>query len=281
MYKLFEIAKKVVARRKTLPVLSYLETHLTDHCNLNCKACNHFCPISEQSFNDINEFSNDLNTISKLFNVKKLRLLGGEPLLHPAINDFMKRARKILPNCDIRIVSNGLLIKTMDNNFWQCCRDNNITIDLSQYPIIENFDEIVKFIKLKNCSVGHINEISEFWVSLNPAGNSAMLETFQNCECFRDCVTLYKGKIYKCPIGAYIYKFNNFYAESIPEEIGIDVEKSSAEEILNYLQTPMETCKFCFMPANKWDKCRWEISRRDKYECFNLKSFNIEEKSCK
>ena len=280
VYKLKEIVKKISDRGKKLPVLNYLETHLTDHCNLNCKACNHFCPISEKKFNNINVFSEDLNTISRLFNIKKLRLLGGEPLLHPEIKDFIKSARKILPDCDIRIVSNGTLIKTMTDDFWECCRDNNITFDLSKYPIVKNFDEIIRVIKLQNVNVGHINEISEFWVSLNPAGDSDMLETFQSCECFRDCVTLYNGKIYKCPIGAYIYKFNNYYRESIPEETGVDINKSTAENILNYLDTPMETCKFCFMPANKWDKCKWSLSKKDKYECFNVKYGGFDRKLC-
>ena len=279
MNKLYKFVKSKFLFTKKLPDLNYLETHLTDHCNLNCKACNHFCPISEPDFNNIEVFSNDLAVISKLFNVKKLRLLGGEPLLHPEIKEFVKKARQFLPNCDLRIVTNGLLVKSMDEVFWECCRDNNVTIDLSKYPIVKNFDEIITTIKLQNVNVGHINEISEFWVSLNPRGDSDISNTFQNCECFRECVTLYKGKIYKCPIGAYVFKYNNFYGESIPEETGIDIKKSTAQHIINYLNTPMETCRFCYMPAARWDRCQWDFSRKEKYECFNVKNLSFEGKS--
>ena len=29
------------------------EVHLVDHCNLNCKGCSHFSPVSEKKFVDV------------------------------------------------------------------------------------------------------------------------------------------------------------------------------------------------------------------------------------
>jgi len=69
-----------------LPNLEYLIVH---HCNLNCKGCNKFSPISEEYFADIVEFKKDIIKISELFNIQEFKILGGEPLLHPKLNKFI------------------------------------------------------------------------------------------------------------------------------------------------------------------------------------------------
>ncbi len=250
------------------PVLPYLETHLTDHCNLNCKACNHFCPISEEKYWDVEQFECSLKEIATKFTIEKLRLLGGEPLLHPDVIKFIKKSREILPKTDIRIVSNGILIKTMPDEFWTECKNNNITIDISQYPPMqEKIPCIIEYIEQKGCKVGFINPISKFWLTLNKDGSSDIKQAFDDCQEFRNCLTLYNQKIYKCPIGAYIHKYNNHFQESIPEEPGISTEKT-AKEIVNYINVPMETCRYCSMPENKWDNCYWEVSKKEKDEWF-------------
>lgn len=260
---------KSILKLNKKPILPYLETHLTDHCNLNCRACNHFCPISEEIYWDVNQFETNLKILESKFSIQKLRLLGGEPLLHPEIIKFITISRTTLPNTDIRIVSNGALIKSMKSDFWEACKKYNITIDISKYPPLnENFDNITKCVTDNHCKVGFINPISKFWISLNQDGSSNAKETFENCTAFRDCVTLYKNKIYKCPIGAYIYKYNKYYNEQIAEENGIDIENHSAEEILNYLNTPMPTCSFCEMPSEKWQLCDWAVSKKEKEEWF-------------
>jgi len=41
----------------------YVETHLVEHCNINCKYCDHFSCIAEEKFADINVFTRDLQRI--------------------------------------------------------------------------------------------------------------------------------------------------------------------------------------------------------------------------
>lgn len=50
------------------PYLVHLETHVCDHCNLNCKACNNFSPfVKEPSYADIGQFESDLKRLAELF----------------------------------------------------------------------------------------------------------------------------------------------------------------------------------------------------------------------
>ena len=68
------------------PELSYLELHLTDHCNLNCKGCGHFSPLASPHYADFQQYEEDLRRLRQLFrNIRRIRLMGGEPLLRPEV----------------------------------------------------------------------------------------------------------------------------------------------------------------------------------------------------
>lgn len=45
--------------------LPYVETHLVDHCNLNCRGCTHFCPVSPEIFIDVEDFKKNMFELSK------------------------------------------------------------------------------------------------------------------------------------------------------------------------------------------------------------------------
>jgi ABC-2 type transport system ATP-binding protein len=73
------------------------EIHLTDKCNLNCAGCLHFSSLCDEAdFLDISEYEKDLQRISQLTEGKiaDIRILGGEPLLHPEVNVFLELTRK-------------------------------------------------------------------------------------------------------------------------------------------------------------------------------------------
>lgn len=42
--------------------------------------------------------------------VHTIRLMGGEPLLHPHVIDFCTTTRKLFPTSEIVLVSNGILL---------------------------------------------------------------------------------------------------------------------------------------------------------------------------
>ncbi|MDR1523474.1 MAG: 4Fe-4S cluster-binding domain-containing protein [Endomicrobium sp.] len=73
-------------KRKTLK----FEVHITDHCNLNCKSCSHFSPLSKEYYLDLAQFKNDCQRLALLSNgkVEDVNFLGGEPLLHSNLCEF-------------------------------------------------------------------------------------------------------------------------------------------------------------------------------------------------
>ena len=93
-------------------MLEKIDIHITDHCNLNCKGCTHFSPLSEEFYLNIDNFRTDLARLAALTGAQlgQIFLLGGEPLLHPHLTDFFPIARDLFPNTQIIIITNGILL---------------------------------------------------------------------------------------------------------------------------------------------------------------------------
>lgn len=111
-----------------------IEVNIVDHCNLNCYGCTHFSTIAPKNFIDINSFINDLKELSSKINLQRFRILGGEPLLHPDIILFVKESRKFLKNTTICLVTNGMLLPKMSEEFWKTLRENEVQLDITKYP---------------------------------------------------------------------------------------------------------------------------------------------------
>lgn len=141
----------VVSRLVPQPTLAF-SVHLTEHCNLNCKACAHFAPlVKNEGFTDIGEFTKDMERLSELSHgeMRYIDLLGGEPLLHPDIAAFLTVTRKCFPVGAVRLITNGLLLKKMKQDFWDAVAENRITIVISKYLETVDYDELIALIREK------------------------------------------------------------------------------------------------------------------------------------
>jgi molybdenum cofactor biosynthesis enzyme MoaA len=121
--------ERILKALRLKPFLRYVEVHLVDHCNLNCGGCSHFSPIAREWFADVDQYEKDMHRLAELFrNVNTVRLMGGEPLLHPQIESFVTITRHYLPKADVRVVTNGLLLPAMQEPFWEICRSNSVVL---------------------------------------------------------------------------------------------------------------------------------------------------------
>lgn len=118
-------------------MLEKIDIHLTDHCNLNCKGCTHFSPLSEEFYLKIEDFNKDITRMAQLSKgrIKFIFLLGGEPLLHPSVTEFFSIARELFPKTRIVIITNGILLNKQENSFWQACKDSDIELWVSDYSL--------------------------------------------------------------------------------------------------------------------------------------------------
>lgn len=243
------------------PVLRYLETHLTDHCNFSCKGCGHFSPIAEPWFADPETFTADIVRLAVLFsNIYTIRLLGGEPLLHRSINRFSEVARKHFPHARVCIVTNGVLLPKMADEFWQTCAENRIRIQVSVYPSLQNVEKLPALSE-KHGVVLQLSNVTRFLAFMNPKGDSDPAEAMKVCRRHFYCPLLRDGKIYLCPFSAQARHYNARFGANIPDAGSIDIHSSerSGDDILRFLKQPVETCRFCACSYRNFD---WNVTTK-------------------
>ncbi len=248
---------------KEKPVLNYMEVQVVDSCNLKCNYCSHFCYLIDKTILiNVEDIKKDFEVLSKKVNIKTIRLLGGEPLLHPHINEFMEVTRYYFPTSTIKLVTNGLLLKYKDKAFWNVYKENKIKIDISYYYKFKNYlNEIKDILKANGVEdTSKIEKIGIFYDLFNEEGNSNVEKAFKTCTRKR-CPCLWNHKLYICPdcFRYYYNKKNNTNIELPPY---IDIYKYSGEKIYKILSSkkPPEACKYCkeiFVPKI-WEQYKKE-----------------------
>jgi MoaA/NifB/PqqE/SkfB family radical SAM enzyme len=249
------------------------ETHIVEHCNLNCSSCCHFSPLAKEEYLDIKVFEKDCERIAQLTKeLRYLRLLGGEPLLHPGIIDFFEVARKYFRDTKLQLTTNGVLLSKMPDSFWESCMKNKVEVNVTDYPINIHFEKVVHW-KERGVNLNYnpsiINATNSFHFSpIDVEGKQDGLYNFQNCQYPNDyCITLRDGKLYTCCILAHAKIFNEYFNQNLEITANdyIDIYKAKdIQEILNFLCKPIPFCKYCnvkkFVYGIKWYVSKKEIS---------------------
>ena len=229
------------------PELEYLELHLTDHCNLDCKGCGHYSPLASPYYTDIHQYEMDIQRLRKLFrNIRTIRLMGGEPLLHPDPVAFITATRAAFPKSHIKFVTNGILLPKASAAFWNACRNTNTSINLSAYPPLKRAEELRALCKHEQVNLS-VTNIETFHAHTNLKGDSDKQKAFKICRKRYYSPLLKEGHLYVCPKPAYVHYFNESFGYQIPTDKGIDIHSQniSGSWILRELDKPIETCKWC------------------------------------
>jgi organic radical activating enzyme len=244
------------------------EVHLADHCNLNCVGCSHFSPLAEEHFLDVDTYRKDCERFSELTGkyVREINLMGGEPLLHKDIVDIMKITRSYFKDSSIYIVTNGILLDKMGEEFWDACNKNNIVISITLYPVNLNARKFSELAWEYNVKIE--TQINRYRTNFRKdvydiKGNQNKKENFKKCI-EAHCHHLYEGKFYVCPIPAYIKYFNKYFSQNLEVSAKdyIDIyQKNSARTIRKYFRKSIPFCRYCNMNAHT--NIKWSVSKKE------------------
>lgn len=232
------------------PILDYIEFHLADHCNLNCAGCTHFSPYADHKLADIESVRRDFVRLKTLFsNIRHMRIMGGEPLLHPDAADFVRLAREAFPKSKITFVTNGLkLLDAKDANVASVLaslKEHNVGLDWTRYPPLEKRrGEIVARCAEAGVRL-RISENDSFMARMKPNGDASPAKSFRWCRKLIYCPILHDGRIYLCAQSHYVRYYNRAAGTSVLEDNGLDIYSATAHEILLYLMRPSKACAYC------------------------------------
>ena len=231
-----------------LPVLDYVEIEITEFCNLNCRGCCDFSNLAkEKAFFEYDEFSRDMERLHELFShIKKIRLMGGEPLLNPRVADYAEKTRLLFPASDIRIVTNGLLLPSFDDEKLKKLKEADIKFDISNYPPTRKIkDQIDRKLSHAGISYDLGFPMNYFFRNILERPSDDPAPAFRNCI-FTHCHMLGHGKLAPCSYAYCIGRFNAQFGTNYPETDYFDIYSDiTGEEIIAAFSAPHEFCKCC------------------------------------
>lgn len=243
-----------IERYLSAKYLPYLEFHVADHCNLNCKACEHYSGlVKEPHFPNLEKFTQDFERLHEFIDdIGIIRILGGEPLLNPELNEYVKLSRRLYPRAIIWIVTNGLLLQKMPENFFETLRQCNAGVIISFYPPLESkMPAIKKMLEEQRVKffVYELNKTFTMKQTLNRHNHPR--EIFLQCL-QAHCHNLYEGKIAACFLPFTTKYFNAYYGKNLPEDGALDLYDPTltTEKLKYHLLQPFERCRYCTPPVN-------------------------------
>jgi len=265
-----DIYQLIVIKGKRITKLFPVEVHITEHCNLNCKGCNHFSSLAKEEYLDPVQFEKDFKRLAELSkDYFAIKILGGEPLLHPRITEFFDITRGLFPKTPIQVTTNGILLTRQPEEFWRNCKRNNITVSISQYPIKLDKKEIKRIAKqygVKTVFNGSTGEERMCKLPLDLTGSQDIKRSFSKCAIsWGCCITLRDSRIYTCSIAAHIKFFNEYFKQNlvICDKDYVDIYKvNSKDEIIEFLENPFPFCRYCNISGTKFAQ-RWGVSKRE------------------
>lgn len=217
-----------------------LEIHVVDHCNLDCVGCSHESPWMARRFEDPQLLGCALSKLWACYQAPLVKLLGGEPLLHPAINDVIS-ITKVITGSRLRLVTNGTLLMRR----YQRLRGID-EIHISSYsnaPIPG--DEDIRALAAELDAPITIQEFGHFRWHRSPPRNDPALtgRIFATCQLYHfwQCHTLRDGWLYPCPPAA---TWRSTRAEGVNL---LEPDSNLNEQIENLLsrQASLATCNEC------------------------------------
>lgn len=95
-----------------------LDFNVAYACNLACKGCISLSDFDRRGVTSLNEIKTQCDTWGKIIDPSVISIFGGEPLMHPRIGNVLDMIRQTWPLAQIRLITNGYLLKKYEPEFW-------------------------------------------------------------------------------------------------------------------------------------------------------------------
>lgn len=235
------------------------ELHVTEHCNLRCSSCCNISPLVAERTMPADEVEAMCARMAEVVVADVFKIMGGEPLLHPEIARIIRAVRGTGLGDRVRLFTNGLLLKSMKEDFWGALDELTISNYVSA-PVRPAILDLARHKSIEHGFVLNIKPVHEFSHVVSPAchkGDDAVRETFQRCWLRHRCLIVRGGSFYMCTRAAYAEDFLERVAhEPLPDGVTLDRSGDGvpldAPDLASRLEAymnrsePLGACRYCF-----------------------------------
>jgi len=215
-------------------VLPFLETMVTQVCNLSCQGCTNYSDLKHSGYVSWAQGRSWLEPWLDVIDIPDFGIMGGEPLINPEIESWLVGVRKLLPNAQLRFTTNGLLLHKWPNLLSLLHEIGNcvfkITVHVQDQVLEQNIQQIFNqytWEPTTEYGISRWKTTNGLRFQINRPVN--FLKTFQNSyedmapfdsdptAAFSACVQqtcplLYQGRIYKCSTSALLLDTLNLHS---------------------------------------------------------------------
>lgn len=109
--------------------LFFADFYVTNVCNYSCRNCNRFNEFKFTGHHLWSAHADDYEKLSKKVSFERIGLSGGESFLNPDLPNWVAGVRKLWPEADLWVGTNGSRLKFV-NNLYEMMIENNLGINL-------------------------------------------------------------------------------------------------------------------------------------------------------
>ncbi len=235
------------------------ELHPVEHCNLRCANCCNMSPLLGEHWLSAVEVSRLARRMSEAMVADVVKVMGGEPLLHPDIAQVVWALRESGVGDRVRLFTNGLLLRSMKEEFWESLDELTISSYVSA-PVKPAILEFARAKAREHDIVLNVKPVDRFNQVLSPryeADDERTQRTFERCWLRHRCMVVRGGSFFTCTRAAYAGEFLQRVRHEAPPQgapldrtdDGVAIEGAElAERLEAYLNrsAPLAACRYCF-----------------------------------
>lgn len=217
---------------KNLLTLDSLDFVITENCSLRCKECSNLMQYYAKPKNfPVDKLKTELDSICDVLDeIHEIRLIGGEPFIHPNWNEFLQYVSTKKNVRRICFYTNGTILP-IDSQL-DTLKETGAWLSISNYHELSRKLENLK-VKLDAHAVPYEVKEIPYWTKCSTFKKhnrtpQELLTVFERC-CARNLATLLNGRLYACP---FISNAMNLCAIPQDENDFVDLNANVDVEIL-------------------------------------------------
>lgn len=233
------------------------ELHVAEHCNLRCANCCNMSPLVGERMLSVADVEAFVARMATVLVADVVKIMGGEPLLHPELPAVLRVLRESGIGERVRLFTNGLLLSSMPDAFWDALDELTIS-NYRSAPVKPAVLAMARERAKRHDFVLNVKPVDEFSQVLSPRYEpdaNRVAATFDRCWLRHRCLVVRDRKFYMCTRAAYADDFLARVAHEPPHapldrsSDGISLDEPDLAGVLEtYLNRdqPLGACRYCF-----------------------------------